>query len=69
MEFENKAYLSVKEISKLLSVHPNTIRNAIHNGKISSIRLGEGKSSAYRIPRSEIDRLALADLKEIFGIK
>lgn len=69
MNLENKAYLSVKEMSRLVGMHPNTIRKAIKNGKLSHIQLGEGKNSHFRIPRSELERLALVDLKEIFGIK
>lgn len=69
MYAENKLYLSVKEVSEIVGLHPNTIRKAIKNGKISSIRMGEGKNSAFRIPRSELDRLAVVDLKNIFKIK
>ena len=62
-------YLSVKELAKKINLHPNTIRKAIHNGKITAVRLGEGKNSAFRIPETEIERLILIDLKEIFEIK
>lgn len=68
MYAENKLYLSIREVSELVGMHPNTIRRAIKNGKISSIRMGEGKNASYRIPRSELDRLAVVDLKKIFEL-
>lgn len=69
MDVEMRNYLTVSEIAKIVGMHPNTIRNAIHKGKLSSIRFGTGKNSPYRIPKSELERLALVDLKEIFDIK
>lgn len=69
MDLKEKMYFSVKEFSKITNLHPNTVRRSIHNGMISSIRIGEGKNAAFRIPKSELERLELLDLKNIFGIK
>lgn len=52
-----------------MSVHPNTIRRAIKNGKIQAINMGSGVKKIYRIPSSEIGRMALFDLEEIFNRK
>lgn len=65
----NQLYLSVREFAQAANIHPNTVRTAIKNGRISAIQFGEGRTSAYRIPTSELERLALVDLKSIFGIK
>jgi excisionase family DNA binding protein len=39
--------------AKMLSIHPNTVRNAINRGMIKAVHLGD----TVLIPRSEIDRL------------
>jgi excisionase family DNA binding protein len=36
-------YLTLSEVSKLLKVHPNTLRNWDKNGTLKPIRLGERK--------------------------
>lgn len=61
-----KDYFTIKEFANLLRVHTNTIYRCIKNGKISAIKLGTGKRSAYRICRSELNRLPIVELKEIF---
>lgn len=57
-------FLSIKEFAAKLKVHPNTIRRAIKSGRINGFRVGGGKKSSYRIPASEIGRIALFDLEE-----
>jgi excisionase family DNA binding protein len=61
----NNEFLSVKEFAKLIGVHPNTVRNSIKSGRISAFKVGNGDRSDYRIPRSEINRMACVDLKKI----
>jgi len=58
-------YLTIKEFAGILRVHPNTIRSSLKKGRLQSIRIGEGKKAGYRIPRSEISRIALFDLKDM----
>lgn len=58
-------FLCIKEFAKLMKLHPNTIRRAIKGGKIQAIRIGMGERTPYRIPRSEINRIALFDLKHM----
>ena len=60
-----ESFLTVREFSKVLRVHPNTILTNIRNGRIHAFRTGAGKRSSYRIPKSEIHRLAVVDLEEI----
>ncbi len=60
-----KAFYSVKEFALKLNVHPNTIRNSIRTGRINAFKVGCGVKSNYRIPASEIQRMALIDFKKI----
>lgn len=64
MSIENE-FLSVKEYAALLNVHPNTVRRSLKSGRISGFKVGSGKRSDYRIPKSEINRMALADLEKV----
>ena len=58
-------YLSVKEFAVKLNVHPSTIRRAIEYGRIHAFRIGTGKKSSFRIPESEIQRMAAFDLSSL----
>ena len=64
---ESLDFLTIKEMAVLIRVHPNTIRRAIRSGKISALRVGKGVSAIYRIPKSEINRLAFSRLTEIIN--
>lgn len=41
-------YLTLSEVSKLLKVHPNTLRNWDKNGTLKPIRIGERKLRRYK---------------------
>lgn len=41
-------YLTLKQVSKLLKVHPNTLRNWDKNGILKPIRIGERKIRRYK---------------------
>lgn len=58
-------FLSIKEFAALLKVHPDTIRRSIRNGRIGAIKVGGKIRSIYRIPNSEINRMAIIDLEKI----
>lgn len=62
---EVQAFYSIKEFAIKLGVHSNTIRRAIKSGRINAFRVGSGKKSIFRIPGSEIQRIALFDLQEM----
>ena len=61
----SSAFYSIKEFALKLGVHSNTIRRSIKNGRISAFRVGAGNKSIYRIPHSEINRMAEVDLGKI----
>lgn len=61
----NKEFLSVVEFAKLLGLHPNTIYKAIQSERINAFRLTGTKKSSWRIPRTEITRLATDDFRRL----
>jgi excisionase family DNA binding protein len=58
-------FLSIKEFAAILKVHHSTIRRGIARGRIQAIKVGGIKKSIYRIPTSELQRLAIQDLEDI----
>lgn len=58
-------FLTVDEFAKKLRVHSITIRRAIRNKHISAFRAGSGKRAPYRIPVSEIERMAMFNLEDV----
>ncbi len=65
MEKEKKDILSIKDFANEISVHPNSVRNMIKTGRLNAFKIGGGKTSSYRIARSEINRLSLINLENI----
>lgn len=57
-------FLSIKEFADKLRVHENTIRRSIKKGRIQAFRIGVGSRSIFRIPYSEINRIADYDYVE-----
>lgn len=45
---ELSQYLTLTEVSELLKVHPNTLRNWDKNGTLKPIRIGERKIRRYK---------------------
>lgn len=60
-----KDFYSINEFAKILGVHPNTIRRSVKNGRIGSLKIGNSDRPFYRIPASEIDRIALFNMEEM----
>ncbi len=58
------AYLTPIEFAKLLKVSPQHIRRLIKKGMIHGIRFGTGKKAPYRIPSTELDRIAVMSFEE-----
>ncbi len=58
-------FISIKEFAAKIGAHPNTIRRAIKRGRISACDIGSGGKHIYRIAKSEIERIALLNLKNI----
>lgn len=65
IDLSDKEYLSAKEFASLIRVHYNTVIRSIKVGKLNAVRIGYGKKAAYRIPVSEIHRIALYDLEDL----
>jgi len=62
----NKDFLTLHEFCERLGIHYNTARKMIISGRLSAFKLGVGgKTSDYRIPASEVHRLAEVSLGEI----
>jgi len=57
MSDDEKAFYSVTEFAKLLSITGKGVRSLIQSGKIKSIQLSTAKKAKYRIPKSELYRL------------
>ncbi len=53
-----KAFYSIGEFASLMGVCWRTIYRAIKQGHINAFRISGGEKSAFRIPSSEIQRLA-----------
>jgi len=45
---ELSEYLTLKQVSELLKVHPNTLRNWDKNDTLKPIRIGERKIRRYK---------------------
>ncbi len=58
-------FYTVQEMADTLRVHYNTILRAIRTGKMHAFRLGYGKKSSFRIPKTEINRMAFEDLERV----
>jgi excisionase family DNA binding protein len=66
LDMENDIdFLTIDEFANKLNIHSNTVRRCIKKGKIQAIDMGNGKKKTYRIPKSEIQRLALFDLRKV----
>lgn len=58
-------FLSINDFAKKVGLHHITIRKYIKNGCINAFQIGPHPKSPYRIPISEIERIALFRLDVI----
>lgn len=58
----SEAFCTVKQFAEMLQMHPNSILNSIKKGRLQAFRIGYGSRASYRIPLSEINRIAEMDL-------
>lgn len=49
-----KAFYSPGEVAEMLGLHPDTILNYVHAGRVAAIQLS---ARTYRIPQREVRRL------------
>lgn len=61
----NPAFYTVTEVAAFMRVSTKTILRAIKKGKITAFSIGTRTKKLYRIPASEINRVALFDLQEV----
>lgn len=61
-----KDYYTVKELALKIGKSESSVRRSIKNGKLSSIRIGDGENCSHRIPHSELERIGVVDLKKYF---
>jgi len=61
----DKDFYSIKEFAAKLYVSEATIRRAITKSRINAFRVGYSDKSSYRIPHSEISRMAIIDLQKL----
>lgn len=59
----SEEFLTIEEFAVLLRIHPQTVRRSIKKGRIHAFRIGIGIRSGFRIPRSELSRMAILDLE------
>lgn len=50
-ELEKKAFYTPAEVSELLGVHPSTVRDWIHSGRLPAFQLSE---RVYRVPLGSV---------------
>ena len=66
MKYEDKEILTAYEFAEYIGVHYNTVRNMIKKGKLNAFKIGcGGTTSNLRIPKSELQRLALFNLDHV----
>ena len=56
-------WLQVKDVARMLDLHPVTVRRKILRGDLPAYRLGP-KGAAVRVDRAELERWLYADPKE-----
>jgi len=61
----NKEFLSVSEFAKIVNLDSRTIRKSIKDGRISALKFGGDLRCHYRIPKSELERLAKCNMRDI----
>lgn len=58
-------FVTIKEAAVIFSVHPITIRRAVHKGFLIAIRVGNGPRSPYRISRKSIEKIHDSIIKNL----
>lgn len=49
-------FLTLEEVAKEFRVHRRTIMRWLKSGELKGYKLGKGKTSLLRIPKTEVDR-------------
>ena len=56
--------LNVAEVAEQLRIHPETVREMARRREIASVRVGRGRTAAYRFERADVDAYLRARRKE-----
>jgi excisionase family DNA binding protein len=65
VDIENPAFYTVVEFAAFLRMSTKTILRAINKGKINAVNMGTKTKKWYRIPASELNRMAVCDFQEV----
>lgn len=57
----SETLLTVDQAAELLRITPRAVRHRISAGRIAAVKIGTGRTSAYVIDRSEIERVMVED--------
>lgn len=63
----DRAFYTVKEFAYMLKVHPISVLKMIKRGQLQVLNVGTDKKKSYRIPITEVQRLTLFELRDIFS--
>ena len=55
-------FFNVNEFAKKIRVHPQTVRRCIKSGRIQAFKTSSGSRGEWRIPNTEIQRIAEFDV-------
>lgn len=59
-----KAFYTIEEFANLLNMSYRTIYNAVKSGRVNAFRITDMEKASYRIPASEIHRIAEMDFNK-----
>lgn len=66
-KFSRESFLTVKQFADMVKMHPNSIYKAIRKGRLQAFRITDSRQSAWRIPESEVNRIAIKDMDVILN--
>lgn len=62
---DQKEFYTVMEFAEKTSLHPNTIRRMIKEGRLQAFRTSNTSKSSHRIPITEVSRICELDMSKL----